>query len=445
MRKYTLILLLAVLCSTSINAQIGSERGFRLKVPCSYAYSTPLVRSVNATTIVAYYEHNYHGVFVVMKQSDLTPDTIELPHHHYVYDFEIIGQTVYFCGEMIDITDLYDTKEHALAGKFDITPLLNGGSSTMIHYNNFDVANRDHNKLKKMVAYTDNQNKSRIMAVGESFSCIPPEQPHSGIEFFAIIDATSSSFTVDVNVFTTETYHDIIETDNHVVLVGGNFNVSDAICFRKIRKYNIQSSERDILYWVDLPNVEPLSVIYGEHLSGDRFITATYGHIDGIEGTVLRTFNASEMEMIHAQFIPFPGEKTQPLELRYVPATDKILLLQLSTITSPPRIYTIDPYLTQNYSTISEYCSNYTLHSLDMYRSDEYIAMGISGPNPAFYARNVLFNNPNCVIRNTVNVEMIDVFPLSGLNDSLQMDPITHGNYSHGVNSSSCNLSLECY
>ncbi|MBO7201636.1 MAG: hypothetical protein J6V54_09630, partial [Bacteroidales bacterium] len=75
MRKYLFTTLLAVLCSTAINAQVNSEMGFILNVPYNNSFTDPLVRSVNETTIVAYYEHNFNGVFVVMQQGSLTADT----------------------------------------------------------------------------------------------------------------------------------------------------------------------------------------------------------------------------------------------------------------------------------------------------------------------------------------------------------------------------------
>ena len=55
MRKYLFTTLLAVLCSTVINAQVNSEMGFILNVPYNNSFTDPLVRSVNETTIVAYY------------------------------------------------------------------------------------------------------------------------------------------------------------------------------------------------------------------------------------------------------------------------------------------------------------------------------------------------------------------------------------------------------
>ena len=87
MKKYLLIVLLSILTSGAVSAQIGGETGFILEVPYNHAYSTPLVRSMNDTVIVAYYEHDYHGVFVVMQNNSLQADTIELDHHQYVYDF----------------------------------------------------------------------------------------------------------------------------------------------------------------------------------------------------------------------------------------------------------------------------------------------------------------------------------------------------------------------
>ena len=452
MRKYILILLAAFCGSTAINAQINSEMGFILKVPYNNAHTTPLVRSVNETTIVAYYEHDFNGVFVVMQQGSLTADTIELPQSQYVYDFEIIGTTVYYCGKTPDASNIYDPRELAVVGYFDITPFLNNnnnGMTTSINYTKFEVEGRDHNKLKKMIAYTT-QGVTYVMAIGESFLCDQSNQPcHSGLDFFTIIRITSNGFQeVKVETFTSEFYHDIIETANHVVLVGGDFtpSTSNAICFRKLRKYNIPYTERDYLYRFNLSNTEPLTFIYGTQIEeSDRFITSTFGQINGVEGTIIRTFNASNMEMMAAQFIPSPGEKTQPYELHYVPETGKVLLLQLSTDHPTTRIYTIDPYPTQNYSTIWEYHLNWHLHSFDMYRSDEYIAIGITGLTPGFYARNVLYNTPNCTSRNTVNVEMIDIFQVEEFYIPLNMDGIQVIVNSLPSTASQRDLSIECH
>ena len=451
MRKYLFTTLLAVLCNTAINAQINSEMGFILKVPYNNAHSTPLVRSVNETTIVAYYEHDFNGVFVVMQQGSLTADTIELPQSQYVYDFEIIGTTVYYCGKTPDASNIYDPRELAVVGYFDITPFLNNnnnGMTTSINYTKFEVEGRDHNKLKKMIAYKDTQGNIYVMAIGESFLCDQPNQPcHSGLDFFAIIDVTNN-FSTQVETFTNEVYHDIIETANHAVLVGGDFSAStsNAICFRKLRKYNIPYTERDYLYRFSLPNTEPLTFVYGTQIEGsDRFITSTFGYINGVEGTIIRTFNASNMEMMAAQFIPSPGEKTQPYELHYVPETGKVLLLQLSTDHPTTRIYTIDPYPTQNYSTIWEYHLDWHLHSFDMYRDDEYIAIGITGLTPGFYARNVLYNTPNCTSRNTVNVEMIDIFQVEEFYIPLNMDGIQVIVNSLPSIASQRDLSIECH
>ena len=451
MRKYLFTVLLAVLCSTAINAQVNSEMGFILKVPYNNAHSTPLVRSVNETTIVAYYEHNFNGVFVVMQQGSLTADTIELPQSQYVYDFEIIGTTVYYCGKTPDASNIYDPRELAVVGYFDITPFLNNnnnGMTTSINYTKFEVEGRDHNKLKKMIAYTT-QGVTYVMAIGESFLCDQPNQPcHSGLDFFTIIKITSNGFQeVKVETFTSEFYHDIIETANHAVLVGGDFSAStsNTICFRKLRKYNIQSTERDYLYRFNLSNTEPLTFIYGTQIEGsDRFITSTFGQINGVEGTIIRTFNTSNMEMMAAQFIPSPGGKTQPYELHYVPETGKVLLLQLSTDHPTTRIYTIVPYPTQNYSTIWEYHLYWHLHSFDMYRDDEYIAIGITGLTPGFYARNVLYNTPNCTSRNTVNVEMIDMVPAEDSHIPLNMEGQSFLAYPSILTSVQRILSLEC-
>ena len=453
MRKYLFTVLLAVLCSTAISAQINSEMGFILDVPYTYSYSTPLVRSVNETTIVAYYENDFNGVFVVMQQGSLTADTIELPQFQYVYDFEIIGNTVYYCGEMPDASNIYDPRERALVGYFDISPFLNNnnnGVNTAVNYCKFEVENRDHNKLKKMIAYKDTQGDIYVMAIGESFLCDQSNQPcHSGLDFFTIIQIVPNGFSVDVETFTSEYYHDIIETDNHAVLVGGDFNspTSHSICFRKLRKYNIPYTERDYLYRFNLSNTEPLTFVYGTQIEeSDRFITSTFGNINGTDGTIIRTFNASNMEMMAAQFIPSPGGKTQPYELHYVPETGKVLLLQLSTNNPSTRIYTIDPYPTQNYSTIWEYHPNWHLHSFDMYRDDEYIAIGTTSLTPGFYARNVSYSSTNCMRKYNIDVEMIDIFQVEEFHIPLNFTfPSYYSSTLTTSSSSQRNLILDCH
>ena len=454
MRKYLFAILLAVLCgSTAINAQVNSEMGFILDVPYTYSYSTPLVRSVNETTIVAYYEHDFNGVFVVMQQGSLTADTIELPQFQYVYDFEIIDNTVYYCGEMPDASNIYDPRERALVGYFDISPFLNNnnnGVNTAVNYCKFEVENRDHNKLKKMIAYKT-QGDIYVMAIGESFLCDQSNQPcHSGLDFFTIIRIRSDVFQeVKVETFTSEFYHDIVETANHAVLVGGDFNspTSHSICFRKLRKYNIPYTERDYLYRVTFNHTEPSTFVYGTQIEGsDRFITSTFGYINGVEGTIIRTFNASNMEMMAAQFIPSPGEKTQPYELHYVPETGNVLLLQLSTNNPSTRIYTIDPYPTQNYSTIWEYHPNWSFYSLDMYKDDEYIAIGTTSLTPGFYARNVLYDTPNCMRKNNIDVEMIDIFQVEEFHIPLNFTLPSYSSSSLTTSSSSQrNLILDCH
>lgn len=451
MRRYLLIVLLLILTSGTVSSQIGGETGFILDVPYNHAYSTPLIRSVNDTTIVSYYENDYHGVFVVMKNNSLQAYTIELSHHCYVYDFEILGNIVFFCGKRIDVLDLFNTDEHALLGWFSLSTLTGGSTNISVDYKEFDVAGMDHNKLKRMVTYKDNQNCKRILAIGESFLCDSLNQPpcHSEIDFFVNINASSNYYIDELFIFNDEVYHDIVETENYAILVGNDLSTStsNSICFRKIMKHNIQYTERDYLYRINMPHIEPYTFIYGTQIDGiDRFITSTFGRINGVDGTVLRTFNASnDLVMMGAQFIPATSEKVQPYELTYIPGNGKVLLLQLSTNNPSTRIYTIDPYATQNYQTIREYSPNWTFYSLDKYSSDKYIVMGTTGTTPAFYARNVLYNTPHCVNQKIVDVKKIDIFKISKLYIPLNIgnSPTVNSIDINGI-SAERDLSVEC-
>jgi hypothetical protein len=80
-----------------------------------------------------------------------------------------------------------------------------------------------------------------------------------------------------------------------------------------------------------------------------------------------------------------------------------------------------------------------------MYRSDEYIAIGITGLTPGFYARNVLYNTPNCTSRNTVNVEMIDMVPAEDSHIPLNMEYSPFDENSLPSIASQRDLSIECH
>ena len=103
MKKYIIYIislqcLLSIASAQTINTQTIDESRYHINTTYDLHFSKPIIRISNSTNIVvAYYENNYHGVFIVFDYNNpiASVDTFELPYHHYVYYFEISGSKVY--------------------------------------------------------------------------------------------------------------------------------------------------------------------------------------------------------------------------------------------------------------------------------------------------------------------------------------------------------------
>ena len=80
-----------------------------------------------------------------------------------------------------------------------------------------------------------------------------------------------------------------------------------------------------------------------------------------------------------------------------------------------------------------------------MYKDDEYIAIGTTSLTPGFYARNVLYNTPNCMRKDNVDIEKMDIVPVEEYYVPLNMEYSLFDENSLPSIASQRDLSIECH
>ncbi len=412
--KIFLLALCAFFCSLSVKAQIGTA--YYLNENYSHHQNTPLVRYCQLTNItISYFEKSTYGVFVITDQTGSFCKRIDLPTGHYVYDFEILGDYIYFCGEKVNSS----ASSNAFIGSFDFVSFVNGIAVPM------DIEKvslpRDQSRLNKMIAYYMNQtlppSNPIVMAVGygEDNGTVN----NNGINFF--IAKSPNQQLMWLETFPTERYHDIIATKDYIVLVGARLfsNFNNTIAIKKIKKSNPLSNDKDILYHCSFPHPEPLTFVVGEDISGtNEFVISSFATIDGINGTILRRYKAETMEEINSQFIPSLWGKTQPHELKHILGTDKLLLVQSGSNSDEPLIIQIDYNVVSNYTSIAETYKKWAMYSIDRHDYPKYIAIGHSANNPVFLVNDINSSAP-CITLKSIDIIFTPSYPLSSIQDPM--------------------------
>ena len=412
-KKIIVLALCAFFCSVSAKAQFDSV--FHLESKYYYhEKGKPIVRFSKSTGVrISYFEKDFHGVFTMFDLGGFSR-SIDLPFGHYVYDFEILDDHIYFCGEKVNSS----TNSSAFVGKFDFNSFVFNQVSVQMSIDTFYL-DRDTYWLNKMIVYDylnpiSQEVKQIVMAVGygEDIGTVN----NNGIDFFIAEDIANHLAWIDT--FPNERYHDIIVTNDYVILAGIRLYpyFNNTIAFRKISKTNPISSCKDTLYYCDLPHYEPGTFIVGEHIIGwNNFVTATFANINGKDGTIIREYKADDMQMVNSQFIPSQWEKTQPFELKDM-QKNKLLLLQGSTDGTEALVFHLNLSQNSNYSSIYESYQRWDCHSIDRYISNKYIAAGISATNPAFYIKDCLSSNKiPCITRKDIDIENTPNYTLTNI------------------------------
>ncbi len=390
-KKIIVLALCAFFCSLSVKAQLPiDDKAFYLDRSYTINENMPIVRYHQGfNLIVSSYEKGFRSIFSLISNNNQVRHTVELPSKYYVYDFEILGNDLYFCGEIANST----LNTYAIIGRFDLQTFINNPGTVQMEIYSIPFQ-REHCRLNKMVAYYDNSNSPIVMAIGYGEDIDDVIGNINGIDFLAEIDFGLLIPNLSITSFPGERYHDILETARYITLIGADVTMNHTVGFRKLDKANLNSNIKDDFYFCNFPHPEPLTFIVGESFqSSDKIATATFATIDGIDGTIIRKYDTRGMVMYDSHFIPSIWGKTQPYELKHIYNTEKLLMVQSSTAGTETLIFHLDINHSEDYLTIYEYYHGWDFYSLDRFYQPAcnpgYIAAGYSANYPVYLINNV--------------------------------------------------------
>ena len=435
-KKIILLSLCAFFCLVSAKAQSVNDRAFHLENGYNLNETIPIVRYHQGYNLmVSTYEKSFRSIFV-LADNNQARHIIELPSKHYVYDFEILGNMLYFCGEKVNSS----THSCPIYGTLDLQAFRINPSNVVMIIDTIPFP-RDESRLNKMVVY--NYNGSPIvMAIGYGEDMDNVIGNINGIDFLFRYEPNLSN--TDLALLPGERYHDIVETASYIALVGAKINNTNNIGFRKIDKANQSSVIRDYFYSCDFLHPEPLTYIVGECLqSSDKIVIATFATIDGTDGTIIRKYDTRRMVMYDSHFIPSIWGKTQPYELKHIYGTDKLLMVQSSTAGTETLIFHLDINHSNDYSTIYEYYQDWYFYSLDRFNYPGYIATGYSANYPV-YLVNDANNLGTCSSQVPITIESTEDYDLHGVHLPITFNQITLGSIPAPSSSAIVNFNIDC-
>ncbi len=436
-KKIILSALCAFFCLVSAKAQSVNDRAFHLENGYNLNETIPIVRYHQGYNLmVSTYEKSFRSIFV-LADNNQARHIIELPSKHYVYDFEILGNMLYFCGEKVN------SSAHScpIYGTLDLQAFWINPSNVVMTIDTIPFP-RDESRLNKMVVYNYNGSLV-IMAIGHGEDMNNSSTNTNGIDFLFKYEVNFGN--LDLALLPGERYYDIIETSGFVALIGIKVNNINSVGFRKIDKANPNSVVRDYFYSCDFPHPEPLTYIVGECLqSADKIVTATFASIGGIDGTVIRKYDIGRMDMFDSHFIPSHSwGKTQPHELKHIYNTEKLLMVQSSTAGIETLIFHLDINHSEDYSTIYEYYQDWYFYSLDRFNYPGYIATGHSANYPV-YLINDVNNLGTCSSQVPITIESTDDYDLHGVHLPITFNQITLGAIPAPSSSAIVNFNIDC-
>ena len=450
MKKIIIFLFALLSLNRVINAQTSLQNGdIVIDYASNYSmtYNRPIIRANSSTEIISYHEEDHHGVFTLLNGAAMV-DRLELEYLTFVLDFEVVNGCVYFCGEK----HYSSSNIKGIFGKFNLTEFT--ATNPSIDILEFDCGGKPITYFKKMEMFFDPiLMENIIVAIGHSYKRDPYGNHYDENDFLTILEENSfissnPSASIRCCEFPNETYHDVIETANFIVLSGELTNQGNTLAFRRIDKTNYNIPNINDIYTIILPHLEPLTYLLGEGLDGtDMFITSTFAEINNTNGTILRTYDATIMDELYAQFIPCDiDEKTQPYELEYMDATNKILLLQYSTSYPETKIFYIDPMPNNSYSVYHESFPNNDFYSLAKYTTDSYLAIGFSATNIVYADKYTQLMAPiNCVNKGRTKSVIELRFGLKSVSDSKSIITSLLTSLPLSLTKSSKGLSIYCF
>lgn len=400
--KKTILFIICVICIFSAGkASAQTYFNYALAyLDSAQSDSHSLIRAIDDTSALVYY-YDYAADCGVIARIGLTLSCRKalLPRHCTVNDMRITGNNVYFCGHC-------DT--NAVIGHI----YLNDFSSSNRNVTLYKAKSAYVTNLHRLVAYNDGA-QQKVVAVGDviftehsdpEFQCpfdtsyYDPELGDTVHYYYYTCIHTvvlevlfnGASYSADKYTFTTkipsrlQLVTDVVETPNHVAIVGHYTNHHTTILFRCNKSDVMNSLSPHWCYWgIDEGN----SVFHCCQMGGDTIAVSSlsvYRDDLGNEqfSTNIRVFDLVSMQNTHALRVPLKT-KTEPYDLMYMPKCHQLVLLQninLPSYGEQCAFLHIDPYDASSSTTFSAKCwfesTNKPFYSLSRLNDSIYVSAG---------------------------------------------------------------------
>ncbi len=388
--------------------------------------SNSIIRAVNQTEAVAYYETATDNRLALIDLS-LNVREIKLPRNIFVRDIRVSGTNIYFCGYKVN-NQLMTSNEGIIA---HVSYNDFGSSVVPLTY---DVIDSNYvSVLYRLAAYYEPATQmDKIVAVGEHLyappatGCIGMSTPGPYIcgqravlecDFDPNVPAFSNHTGVytNVNVPHLEYVDEVIETDNYIAIVGFDKD-EDAISIHPCPKGASILSSFDTYYYYPGTEYDGLSFFHGCVMRKDTIAIASLSlntpTPTQLFETRIRTFDLPSHKMTTSQAVYLGTDKTEPLELVYMPHYQKLVMLMYFQF--PPNQYNytflhLKPYSPVPYTAKGLYESGSRLPytSVDRLTTTHYISTG----GDYWFMKDVTIDaaSTNCYKVDNVDINKVEI------------------------------------
>ncbi len=315
-----------------------------------------IVRNMSPSEVITYVWAGTKQWFTYENNTSLTYSYIDLPtlsaDNIIVNDFRIINGIVYFCG--VD-----NNRGEGVLGTFKATDLLNP-SGTPVPVDYFNIGGTA--ELNRMEVYKDpGTGTPRVAAVGYGIGIcgtmaqglwvdcegyMPGGTPPTSVSVF---DSYCSAPN-DV-----EQWHDVVSTDDWVVLVGyGKVGGQEGIALRRFHKGNPTDPEIDIIYIFNETENVAWSETRAESIQQNDMAVVYRGErsLNLVDFNKFRIFDINNMKNINSQEYEVPY-KSSIWEMAYMPTAKRVVVLSdFPTPVFLSNFAYIEPYNTATYSSV---------------------------------------------------------------------------------------------
>lgn len=362
-------ILLFVLLSVAVLHNIVCQTTTSLYVPsCAYSSDQAIGRvSSDGSHIISYHYHSTYGEFVWPDLGTNNCHKFNLQDNIFVYDFERMGDTVFFCGY---------NKSIAIVGFFTESVFTSGSGNV------FYAKVPETGCLNKMEVYSDPNTQNPVVAAVGQNGIDTNQFITTSIFVFEFSGGNVTYKHKDYSMFwQNRIYQDIAVTDNYIVAVGICNFASNQIALTTIDKKNTLFYNRYIPIEI-AGNMNSINYSI-EYLQDDEVAISSLvdnPSTPSIFVSPVHVFDAASATFVNSQTVPLLQKSAPYNEMKYFPDNQTLLLLQTNDypvlFTTNSVFYYLDPYTTIPYNALTVFDNSSYYYSLDRFAKYSVLATG---------------------------------------------------------------------